>query len=321
MKKILLFIFICTAAISFVPVDTVVAQEGLSQMSQCSGTDCSACNVVHLANGIIKWLIGILFVIFAILVAVAGVKLVVSGGNHHALDEAKGMFLNAIIGFIIILSAWLIVDTIMRALVGTADRPGQLAMGGAVNGYLFWSEVQCQRVYTPTDNGTEELNFQPEASEDISMVPTPSGPVGDGVTVTGANCPVPSPSGMVAIPGASGHMATPATVRNFVAMRSAAAAAGITLTVTSSYRSEAKQVSIWVDKGCDTNPLKCKGKAARPCTRGGNGSNHNSGVALDISVGSSGSATFNWLKANGGRYGFYNNLTSADPFHWSPSGR
>lgn len=322
MKKILLFIFICTAFFHFGALDVVVAQEvGLSQLSQCSGTDCSACNVVHLANGIIKWLIGILFIIFAILVAVAGVRLVVSGGNHHALDEAKSMFLNAIIGFIIILSAWLIVDTIMRALVGTDERPGQLAIGGKATGYLFWSQVQCQRVYTPEDKGTEELNFQPELSEDISMVPTPSGPVGGGVTVTGANCPVPSPSGMVAIPGASGYVATPTTVRNFVAMRTAAASAGITLTVTSAYRSEAQQVAIWVKKGCDANPLNCKGKAARPCTRGGNGSNHNSGVALDISVGSSGSATFNWLKANGGRYGFYNNLTAADPFHWSPSGR
>lgn len=161
MKKILLFIFICTAFFHFGALDVVVAQEvGLSQLSQCSGTDCSACNVVHLANGIIKWLIGILFVIFAILVAVAGVRLVVSGGNHHALDEAKSMFLNAIIGFIIILSAWLIVDTIMRALVGTDERPGQLAIGGKATGYLFWSQVQCQRVYTPEDKGSSELNFE-----------------------------------------------------------------------------------------------------------------------------------------------------------------
>ncbi len=185
MKKVLLFLFVGVAIFNFVPVDVVSAQEGLSQLSQCSGTDCSACNAVHLANGIIKWLIGILFVIFAILVAVAGVKLVVSGGNHHALDEAKGMFLNAIIGFIIILSAWLIVDTIMRTLVGTANKPGQLAMGGTASGYLFWSQVQCQRVYTPNgDAGQVTLNYEIEKYENGQTISE------SGITGPSANPPI-----------------------------------------------------------------------------------------------------------------------------------
>lgn len=155
MKKIFLFLFILVGVLQFVPVDIVMAQEpGLWQLSQCSGTDCSACNVVHLANGVIKWLIGILFVLFAFLVAIAGVRLVVSGGNHHALDEAKDMFMNAIIGFIIILAAWLIVDTVMRALVGgggNSANDGSLSIttGGKVTGWMFWSDVQCQVIDTP----------------------------------------------------------------------------------------------------------------------------------------------------------------------------
>jgi hypothetical protein len=117
---------------------------GLAQLAQCSGTDCTACNVVHLANGVIKWLIGFLFVVFAVLVAIAGVRLVISGGNSRALDDAKDTFINAIIGFIIILSAWLIVDTIMRGLIGNEGRLGT----GDVSGWLFWSEVECQIVNT-----------------------------------------------------------------------------------------------------------------------------------------------------------------------------
>ena len=163
MKKIILTTIIVFFAFGlFIPHGGVLAAEpvtGLAQLSGCSGLDCSACNVVDLANGVIKWLIGILFVVCACLLAYAGVKLVTSGGNSHALDEAKGMFTNILIGFLIILSAWLIIDTIMRALVGTKDNPGQLVATGTASGWLFWSDVQCQELYVPPENDQEVLSY------------------------------------------------------------------------------------------------------------------------------------------------------------------
>lgn len=327
--KKLLFIFCLVLALgSFFPEQIVFAQgdgePGLVQLSQCSGTDCSACNIVHLANGGIKWLIGILFVIFALLIAVAGVRLVMSGGNHSALDEAKSMFMNAIIGFIIILSAWLIVDTIMRALVGTEGRPGQLVAKGTATGYLFWSDVQCQVLDTPEDKGQETLEFKRaiaeyrnESSSDAGLViPNPTG-YPSGGTGTGANCPAAPEGSVVPIPGTS-YKARSSVRDNFVAMRTAAARDGVTLQVNSGWRSEAVQVGIWNSHNC--NVRSCSGTVARPCTLGGNGSNHNSGNALDLQS-RRGSDAYNWLKANGGRYGFNNNLGADDPFHWSPSGR
>jgi Type IV secretion system pilin/Peptidase M15 len=141
---------------------TVFAQDtGIAQLSGCTGLDCSACNVVSMANGLIIWLVGILFVVFALLLAIAGVRLVTSGGNHHALDEAKSSFMNAIIGFIIILAAWLIVDTIMRGLVG---RPGQEGMiGGEATGWLFWSEIECSE--------QRESVLEDVVQEDVEAIP------------------------------------------------------------------------------------------------------------------------------------------------------
>ncbi len=82
MTKYLLFIFIFVGIFQFVPIETAIADDhGLWQLAQCTGTDCSACNVVHLANGVIKWLIGILFVLFSLLIAIAGIRLVISGGE------------------------------------------------------------------------------------------------------------------------------------------------------------------------------------------------------------------------------------------------
>jgi hypothetical protein len=152
-----IIIFILVVGFYSVSGPTVLAAEtttGIAQLAQCSGPDCSACNVVYMANGLIKWLIGILCVLFAVLLAIAGVKLVVSRGNTSALDAAKDSFVNAIIGFLIVLSAWLIVDTIMRSLVGNE---GRLATDGDVTGWLYWSEVTCQKQTVPDENAWVEV--------------------------------------------------------------------------------------------------------------------------------------------------------------------
>jgi D-alanyl-D-alanine carboxypeptidase/Extensin-like protein C-terminus len=117
----------------------------------------------------------------AVLIAIAAVRLVVSGGNSRALDQAKETFINAIIGLLIILSAWLVIDTIMRVLVGN---DGRLGTGGDVSGWLFWSEIECQTLYQPTDVGVTTLEFDlPEGAIDQGSgnagkvtVSTPSGP-------------------------------------------------------------------------------------------------------------------------------------------------
>lgn len=55
--------------------------------------------------------------IAAIMFAYAGLLLVTAGGEAaHAREKAKGIFLNAVIGLIIAVSAWLIVSTILWIL-------------------------------------------------------------------------------------------------------------------------------------------------------------------------------------------------------------
>ncbi len=156
------FVFFTTAA--FVEPQLASAEVSLAEYAGCSGTDCSACNVVNLANGVIKWLIGFLFLIFAVIMTFAGFGLVTSGGNHHALDEAKSRFVNAVIGLLLVLSAWLIVDTIMRGLVGDAGHEGQIPKGGSVSGWLVWSEVQCYSQATTTARTFTPENFTPDES-------------------------------------------------------------------------------------------------------------------------------------------------------------
>jgi len=102
----------------------------------CNGINCSACDIAVIANSFISWLIGAVMVLFAVLMVIAGFGLVTSQGNPDALNTAKSKFTNAIIGLIIVLSAWILVDTLMRGLLVNSDNAD-------VSGYLAWSEIQC----------------------------------------------------------------------------------------------------------------------------------------------------------------------------------
>ncbi len=137
-----------------VPGDVVAAS--LASFAGCNGPDCTTCNIVYTANGLIKWLIGFLFVIFMAMMAYAGYRLVVSNGNQGELDKAKDMLTNAVVGILIVLAAWLVVDTIMRGLVGEDGKEGMVR--GAVSGWMLWSQVEC---YTITEVNKNVEAFDP----------------------------------------------------------------------------------------------------------------------------------------------------------------
>jgi len=91
---------------------------------------CQTCHVVMLMDNVIDWLITILSIIAGLIFAYAGILLVVSQGNTAAYEKAKTLFSNVIIGYTILLACWLIVDTVVKALL--KDQV-----------YGMWNQIQC----------------------------------------------------------------------------------------------------------------------------------------------------------------------------------
>jgi LAS superfamily LD-carboxypeptidase LdcB len=90
---------------------------------------------------------------------------------------------------------------------------------------------------------------------------------------------------------------------SFMAMRADAAAAGVPISITDSYRSFAEQVDLAERKGLTKNG----GLAATPGL-----SEHGWGLAIDADVDRAG---FAWLTKNAGRYGWVMPMTR-EPWHW-----
>jgi hypothetical protein len=133
--------------------------------------------------------------------------------------------------------------------------------------------VQC---YTQTETQAQEFTPQMfEPNQDVSIIPTTIiGPGGAPIPNVGTNCSL-NESILVGIPGQGSHRAIPAVAERFATMQNSIPS----LRVTSSYRSDARQTELWDEcPRCQTERT-----VARPCARGGNGSNHSSGVALDLS--------------------------------------
>ncbi len=330
-----------------------------SDSAQAAGWGC----VLKVVANLIQFAIYLSITISVLMFAYAGFLWVLNPINPENRAAGRKILMNAAIGLLITLSAWLIVNTLLIALGANIDGQGGIAgttkllsggsdctkgdplvnnggtlgggggdtttpPGGCPSGQQCSATTKtCEYKTTTTITCGDKTCGKNETCDATAKTCTPpQACTPPAETGSGANCPAAAPSAMVALPsgdvvGGTG-LATPATVQNYIAMRAAALQAGFDLKVSSAYRSDATQVQLW-NQYCSSGTCGAT-KVAKPCSLGGNGSNHNSGEALDLTDGchngqSCSSPAYNWLKTNGGRWNF-RNAVPTDPVHWSPDG-
>lgn len=112
------------------------------------------------------------------------------------------------------------------------------------------------------------------------------------------------PSGALQSIGQGGHVLFAPAAEAWTGAVAAAAADGITLRITDSYRTYEQQVDLVERKGLYSEG----GYGAVPGT-----SNHGWGLAVDADVNDP--ATLSWLRSNGYRFGFVE-AVPREPWHW-----
>ncbi len=113
MIKIIFTILFITFSVLVIPSE--VSAQGFVQ---CDGPECNFCHVVQTFNAVVAFLLQIAVIGSVIILAYAGIKMAVSRGNPGAWSEAKGFLFNVIIGIVIVMLAFTIVDTLMKLMVG-----------------------------------------------------------------------------------------------------------------------------------------------------------------------------------------------------------
>ena len=92
----------------------------LPSIVPCGGADqpsCTVCHLMQVAQNVLN--VGIFIAIFfsSLLFAWAGILYLTQSANIIGQDKAKNVFKSVFFGLLLILAAWLIIDTIMKVLV------------------------------------------------------------------------------------------------------------------------------------------------------------------------------------------------------------
>lgn len=114
-------------------------EPGHNFLVPCNGPDCTPCHVAQLAQGVLNFLIQVGVILAGIMIAWAGLQMAMAAGDTGKVSAARGVFTNVVIGLIITLAAWLIIDTVMKVFVNGAIGP--------------WNEIQC----TPIDDFDDSI--------------------------------------------------------------------------------------------------------------------------------------------------------------------
>ncbi len=133
----LLGIFI---VIALLPAVSLAQQgTGIWAHTMCSATSsataggpvesCGFCDILVVAQNIIVYLTEISATISAGMIVYGALRMMVAGGSEGGVSAARQTMINAAIGFVITLAAWIVVNTLLSLLSGSVSFP--------------WSTITC----------------------------------------------------------------------------------------------------------------------------------------------------------------------------------
>jgi Type IV secretion system pilin len=99
----------------------------------CGGAgedSCGFCHILQLIDNVFTWLGMALGLVAVLVIIFGGLVLVTSLGNASAKVYAKKTIANYLVGYVIFLAAWMIVDFILSILVDSETQS-------------FWEVIQC----------------------------------------------------------------------------------------------------------------------------------------------------------------------------------
>lgn len=133
---------------------------------------CTACDAFGLISNALSYLVGLITLVIVLVIVWAGIQIVTSKGDPGSISKAKGMLWNAIVGFAILLVAWLGVDTVIKVLTNneaTFGRPWNQIDVNQCNPPAYTVPVTPTGSSTPGGTGTTTPGTGSSASHDAAL--------------------------------------------------------------------------------------------------------------------------------------------------------
>jgi hypothetical protein len=91
---------------------------------------CTLCDAVVVTSNIITYLVEIAIPLAVIMIVYGGLRMALAGGNENTFKESRGILTSAVVGLMIAIASWLLVDTLLHVLAGS-------------NSLLPWDQINC----------------------------------------------------------------------------------------------------------------------------------------------------------------------------------
>ena len=128
----------------FLAYSQPVSAAGLVPCGLGASDPCTLCHLFVLIKNILDFGMGIIVTVSLLGIAIGGVMYVVSAGTPAMMTKAKSVITNVVIGFALMLGAWLLVYTTLTVLAIKSD------MG---IGKTAWNSFDCSTVSSSTTIG------------------------------------------------------------------------------------------------------------------------------------------------------------------------
>ncbi len=116
MKVLKIFFIIYLIVIVFIGSNFVDAGIHTGPIVPCKD-DCTLCHLWHLASNIINFIsFNLAIPIATLLFITAGIIFLTSGGSEQKVGLARSIFINTVIGLLIIFCSWLLIDTLLKTI-------------------------------------------------------------------------------------------------------------------------------------------------------------------------------------------------------------
>ena len=148
--------------IAFLTLPTTLYAAGLIPCGGPGEEECQACHLVALGQNILNFLIIIAIALAVVLVAIAGFRMVIAGSNAGQITSARNQLTETIIGLMVLLASWLIVDTLLTYFFAEDRVYGRP-----------WETIQCVKLPEYNEVGGGGVSVTPGPG--TTTPPTPGG--------------------------------------------------------------------------------------------------------------------------------------------------
>ncbi len=111
MRKIILISSFC-----FLSLVSITQAAGLVPCGGSTGIECTWCHLMQLFKNIIDFMLYLVIPLAIIMIVVGGIMVMTAGGSTERASKGREIITAAVIGLVIALLSWLIIDIIIKVI-------------------------------------------------------------------------------------------------------------------------------------------------------------------------------------------------------------